>query len=111
MANEVRKYYCNNSMKFNLDSMYTHLQCIKYDFEDKVITGEVEICGRKVDIDTIDDLIEEVGDLLGKAMWGKVTGREYGRIKAISQERQMIRYMTCLNAGMSERDAGYAFTD
>lgn len=111
MANEVRKYYCNNSMKFNLDSMYTHLKCIQYDFEDGVIRGEIEICGRKVDIDTIGDLIEEVGDLLGKATWGKVTGREYGRIKAISEERQMIRYMTCLNAGMSERDAGYAFTD
>ena len=108
---EERKYYCNESMKFNLDSMHTHLQCLRYDMRDGVITDPVEICGRWVDINTIDDLIEEVEDLLSKAMWGKVTGKEYGRIKAIRDERNMMRYERCLANGMSERDARYAFFD
>lgn len=110
MANDVRKYYCNSSMKFNLDSMYTHIKCIQYDLEDGKI-DKAYVCGKTVTLDNINELLEEVGDLLDKAVWGKVTGKEYGRIKAIAQERQMIRYITCLNAGMSERDAGYAFTD
>lgn len=107
----MKTYFCNNSMKFNLDSMYTHLKVMQYEFEDGTITGDVEICDRVVNIDTIDDLIEEVGDLLSKAVWGKVTGKEYGRIKRISEERKMIRYCTCLNAGMSEEKASYAFLD
>ena len=97
-------------MKFNLDSMYTHIKCIGYDLEDGKIKSAY-VCGRTVTLDNIDELLEEVGDLLSKATWGKVTGKEYGRIKAISEERQMIRYATCIAHGMSERDAGYAFTD
>jgi len=109
MANE-RKYFCNSSMKFNLDSMYTHVKVIAFDMEDGKINS-VNICGDTWTVDTIYDLLEELSDLLDKAVFGKVTGKEYGRIKDISQERQMIRYMTCLASGMSERDAGYAFTD
>lgn len=109
--NNERKYYCNESMKFNLDSMRTHLQVIRYEFIEGTRKEPVEICGKVVNDLTIDDLIEEVEKLLDKAIYGKVTGKEYGRIKAISQERQMIRYMTCLNAGMPEWKAAGAFTD
>lgn len=107
----MKTYYCNSSMKFNLDSMYTHLQILRYDFESGDLTGTVECCGRKVDRDTIYDLCDEVADLLGKAVGGKVTGKEYGRIREIAEERQWMRYFSCINHGMSENDAAYAFTD
>ncbi len=109
--NNERKYYCNQSMKFNLDSMRTHLLNMRDEFRDGTLKGGVEICGRKVDFCTIDDLIDEVEDLLDKAVYGMVTGKEYGRIKAISEERQMLRYITCINAGMPEWKAAGAFTD
>lgn len=109
MANE-RKYFCNSSMKFNLDSMYTHVKVAEY----RMIDGEIdaiEVCGGKWTLDNIDELLAEIDDLLNKAVWGKVTGKEYGRIKAISEERQVIRYCQCIDAGMDENRAAYAFTD
>ena len=107
----MKTYYCNSSMKFNLDSMITLVQNLKYDFESGELTGEVEVCGKTIDAVSVYDLLEELYDLHGKALFGKVTGKEYGRIKEIQGERQMIRYAKCIAAGMSERDAGYAFTD
>ena len=106
----VKTYWCNNSMKFNLDSMYTHLEVARDELRDNEIEY-VYICGKKYDLDNIDDLIDEVGDLLSKALYTKVTGREYGRIKQLCEERKLIRYTTCLAHGMSEEDAGYAFMD
>lgn len=107
MANE-RKYFCNSTMKFNLDSMYTHVKVLEYKLEDGEIEA-VEICGGKWTLDNIEELLEELRDLLDKACWGKVTGREYGRIKEIAEERKWIRYFQCLEAGMDEGRAAYAF--
>lgn len=98
-------------MKFNLDSMYTHVKVIEYDMIDGKITGPVHICGGTWTLDNIDELLAELSDLLDKAVFGKVTGREYGRIQAISQERQVIRYEQNIAAGMSESRAAYSFTD
>lgn len=104
-------YYCNASMKFNLDSAITLVQNLRYDFESGEQKEPVFIFGRRVDFVSVDDLLEELYDLHGKALFGKVTGKEYGRIKEIQGERQMIRYAKCLAAGMSENDAALAFTD
>jgi Tfp pilus assembly protein PilP len=98
------------SMRFNLDSMYTKVQNLRYDFEAGNLEP-VEICGILVDEDNVYDLLDELYDLSMKAQFGKVTGTEYGRIKAISDERQAMRYATCLAAGMSEERAAFAFTD
>lgn len=106
----MKTYYCNSSMKTNLDSMLTLVHNLKYDFEDGTQTEIVNICGVEVDAYTVYDLIDELEDLHDKAMYGKVTGKEYGRIKAIQSERQMIRYAKNLAAGMSESDAAYSFT-
>ena len=108
--NNMKTYYCNNSMKFNLDSMITFVQNLRYDLYNGDIEG-AEICGKMINITNIDELLEELYDLHGKAVYGKVTGKEYGRIKEIQAERQLIRYAKCIDAGMSESDAGYAFTD
>lgn len=105
---EERKYFVKAAYRTNLDTMITKLHCFKYDMED----GEydtVEVMGKTYDIDTIYDLIDECQVLLGKANFGKVTGREYGRIKAISDARDVMRYSTCIANGMDESKAAYAF--
>lgn len=105
---EERKYFVKAAYRTNLDTMITKLQCFEYDMRD----GEyetVEVMGKTYDDITIGDLIDECRDLLGKANFGKVTGREYGRIKAISDARDIMRYNTCISKGMDESKAAYAF--
>ena len=105
---EERKYFVKSAYRANLASMITKLHCFVYDMRD----GEyktVEVMGKVYDEITIGDLIEECRELLGKANWGKVTGREYGRIKAISNARDIMRYSTCIAKGMDESKAAYAF--
>lgn len=105
---EERKYFVKSGMRTNLDSMITKLHCFRYDMQD----GEydtVNVMGKTYDADTIWELIQECADLLGKANFGKVTGKEYGRIKYISEYRDMLRYATCIAKGMDESRAQYAF--
>lgn len=90
--------------------MYTHVWCCIYDIEDGKCET-VNLMGKEMDITRLEEFREEVSDLLGKAMYGKVTGKEYGRIKDICAERNLIRYATCLASGMSEDRAAYAFFD
>lgn len=107
---EQRKYFVKENYRFNLDSMITKVWCYIYDIQE----GKYEyvyLMGRKMDEEALDVFKDECEDLLLKAQCGKVTGKEYGRIKAISDERNIIRYATCLEKGMSENDAGYAFFD
>ncbi len=80
----------------------------RYDLESGEIK-EWEYLGKKYDVVTIDDLYDEMTDLEMKANFGKVTGKEYGRIKEIQSEMQMHRYMRCVESGMDENRASYAF--
>lgn len=105
---EERKYWVKASYRTNLDTFITKCQCIKYEMEDGEY-DEIELVGKKYNLETIYDLMEECQDLLGKANFGKVTGREYGRIKQISEFRDYQRYATCIASGMSEEKASFAF--
>ena len=108
---EVKKYRVKEAWRFNLESMNDKLHCIGYDVEDGKLNFPFEVAGTIInDFDDLDNLREECCDLLYKA-WHKVTGREYGRIKQIVEWRVMQRYCTCLNAGMSEQNAGACFQD
>ena len=108
MSNE-RKYWVKQNMRFNLDSMHDHVWCLIYDMEDGLY-DTVELLGEQMDVDRLYELKDELEELSVKA-WGKVTGKEYGRIKEISDERNLIRYAMCINSGMSESDASLAFFD
>lgn len=105
---EQKKYFVKMNDRFNLDSMHDHVWCLIYDIEDGLY-DTVELMGETMNIDMLEEFKDECEDLYGKAISGKVTGKEYGRIKAISAERNMIRYCQCLASGMSEDDASYAF--
>ena len=85
------------SALFNLDSMRTKLLNEQYEQPERE--------------DELQVRIDEVEDLLGKMHSGRVTRSEWNRIQEIVNERQMQRYITCLNSGMDERDAAGAFDD
>ena len=109
---EVRKYYVKGSWIFNLESMHDKLWCIIYDIREGEIQLPIEIAGTVCnDEDDIHRLLDECADLEWTAKRGKVTGKEYGRIKELAEWRILVRYATCINAGMSESKAGICFED
>ena len=102
-----RKYFVKSAYRTNLDSLLTKVHCIDDDMrEGKYDT--VEIMGKMYDVVTIDELIDELRNLINLS-YGKVTGKEYARIKAISEYRDLLRYATCIANGMDECKAAYAF--
>lgn len=103
----VKKYPVKMNYRFNLDSMRTHALVILDEMRD----GEIEtvhLMGQDMDETAVERFIEEIEELMSK-MYYPVSGKDYGRIKAISDERNMIRYATCISKGMSENDAASAF--
>lgn len=104
---EERKYFVKSGMRTNLDTMLTKVELIEWDLRDGEY-NEVNILGKTYDVVTIEDLLNELRHLIGVS-YGKVTGKEYGRIKYISEYRDMQRYATCIARGMDESRAQYAF--
>lgn len=85
------------SVLFNLSSMRTKLLNEQYEQPER----EEELQKR----------IDEIENLLEKMDFGRVTHSEWDRIQEIVNERQMQRYVTCLNSGMDEKAAAGAFDD
>ena len=109
---EERKYRVKGEWIFNLESMHDKLWVIENDVIEKELDFPFEIAGKTIkNFDDLDDLKAEVEALEWIAKSGKVTGKEYGRIKAIVEWRTMVRYARCLASGMSESDAGKCFQD
>lgn len=109
---EVRKYFVKHSWIFNLESMGDKLAVIEIDLQEGELQFPLEIAGTKINSwGDLYDLREECGNLEWAAKRGKVTGKEYGRIKQLVNWRVVQRYARCMASGMSERDAGQCFTD
>lgn len=107
MSNE-RKYLVNSGMRTNLESFRIRVLNSMYDMEYGE-TDEAWFLGKKYDVDTIYDLLEEVEQLQTYAEFFRVTGKEYGRIKEISNDQNWHRYNACISSGMDEDRASYAF--
>ena len=97
----MKQYRVNSSEHFNLVSMYEHLKCIEIDMEEGTIKYDASILDR----------IEEVEKLMNKAccVGALVDWPTLKRIREIKDERQMIRYCTCLAQGTPENEAALAF--
>lgn len=85
------------SILFNLDSMRTNLQNIQY--ENPELEDECQI------------KINEIEDILWKLNTKGLTNKELSKAREYVNERKLQRYITCLNAGLSESLAGGAFND
>ena len=111
MADE-KKYFVKGSWIFNLEAMHDKLWCLIYDAREGKLQFPVVIADRKCNSeDDIYDVLDEASRLECAAKSGRVTGKQYGRIKAIVEWRVGVRYTTCMAAGMSEREAGMCFAD
>ena len=106
---QVKKYYVKQNYLFNLDSMRVHVMNLVDDIRDGKFET-VELMGETMDEYRLEEFKEEIEGLMWKA-WYPVCGKDYGRIKSISDERNRIRYATCIANGMSESDAGSCFFD
>ena len=106
---QVKKYFVKMNYRFNLDSMRTHVLNLIDDIRDGK-SETVELMGETMDEDRLEEFKDELEDLSWKAYY-PVCGKDYGRIKEISDERNMIRYATCIANGIDENDASSAFFD
>ena len=104
------------SALFNLDSMRVKLLNERDEAYEKAIeafASKDKALSRKLgnEAEAIQVKIDEVENLLEKMHFGRVTRKEWERIQEIVKERQMMRYITCLNNGMDESTAAGAFDD
>lgn len=106
---QIKKYPVKMNYRFNLDSMRTHVLNMIDDIHDGKFRT-VELMGEAMDEDRLEEFREELEELMSKAYY-PVCGKDYGRIKEISDARNMIRYATCLADGMNESDASSCFFD
>lgn len=105
----MKKYRVNESEHFNLYSMYDKLKCIEMDMQELPATAAYAYTDEQWD--KLQDRIHEVEELMEKAycVGALVDGPTLKRIREIKEERQLIRYNTCLAQGASEKDAAMAF--
>ena len=100
------KYRINESEHFNLLSMYDKLKCQEIDMnEAPAHTYTEEQCN------TLYERLEEIEHLMEKAycVGALVDWQTLKRIREIKEERQLIRYNTCMAQGATEKDAALAF--
>lgn len=102
----MRKYRINESEHFNLYSMYDKLKCFEIDMQEAPVHTYSD-----EQWDDLQKRIEEVETLMEKAycVGALVDWPTLKRIREIKEERQMIRYTTCLNQGTPEKEAALAF--
>lgn len=102
----MKKYRVNESEHFNLYSMYDHLKCREIDMEEAPAHTYTES-----QWDELYERISEVEGLMEKAycVGAAVDWPTLKRIREIKEERQMIRYNTCMAQGTPEREAAVSF--
>ena len=109
---EERKYFVKENWIFNLESCDDRIWCIEYDIQEKKISFPFVIANKTINgYEDLESLRNECYELKNKAMNGRVTASEYGRIKEIVSWRVEQRYLRCLSSGMDEREAGICFQD
>ena len=111
-ASDERKYMVKENWIFNLESMHDKLWVIENDLQEGRLQFPFEVAGKQIkNYDDLEDLRQESYKLEWVAKSRKVTGKEYGRIRAIVCWRVVARYNACMAAGMSESEAGKCFEE
>ena len=97
----TKKYRINSSEHFNLFSMYEKLKCMEIDMDEGTIPYDRKLFDRIEEVERLMDAAPFVGS--------QVDWPTLKRIREIKEERQMIRYATCLAQGTPENEAAMAF--
>ena len=97
----AKKYRVNGSEHFNLFSMYEKLKCEEIDMNEGTIPYNENLFDRIEEIEQLMDAAPYVGSLVD---WPTLK-----RIREIKDERQMIRYATCISQGTPEHEAALSF--
>ena len=97
----TKKYRVNGSEVFNLQSMYEKLKCIEIDMDEGTIPYDEKIIDRIEEVEKLMEAAPYVGSLVD---WPTLK-----RIREIKEERQMIRYATCIAQWTPENEAAMAF--
>lgn len=106
-----KKYPVKESWLFNLESMHDKVWCLIYDMREGKLVAPFKVADTTInDEDDLFTILDEAETLRCKAS-RPVSGKDYGRIKALVTWRVEQRYMACMNAGMDEADAGKCFED
>lgn len=102
----MKKYRVSASEHFNLLSMYDKLKCQEIDMNEAPAHTYTED-----QWNALYDRLDEINHLMEEAycVGALVSWQTLKRIREIKEERQMIRYNTCMAQGASENDAALAF--
>lgn len=102
----MKKYHVNESEHFNLFSMHDRLKCIEIEMREAPAHTYTEKQWEEIEarLEEVEDLIDKAGCVGALVDWPTLK-----RIRELKEERQMIRYITCMEKGASEREAGQAF--
>lgn len=102
----MKKYRVNESEHFNLYSMYDKLKCVEIDMQEDHIHAYTEKQWNELEakINELENLMEKAYCVGALVDWPTLK-----RIREIKDERQLIRYNTCIANGESEKDAAMSF--
>ncbi len=93
-----KKYYpVSERIEFGLESMYEHARYMVECEREKLSEKEIDYWW---------DIADECSRLMHR---GWLCGKDYGKAKELTFNREMIRYHRCLDAGMSEAEASKCF--
>jgi hypothetical protein len=99
-----KRYFLKSAWRTNLDTFHTKCQVIIYGFE----ADEYKEYDGK-DYYYWLDRHEEILKLIDNSWDGKACGKDYNRIHELSDERNLMRYITNINNGMDEDKASKSF--
>lgn len=99
VVNGVKYYPVNERIRFGIESMYEHA---RYIIECVYPEGKIS----DAELDRWESVAEECSRMYGQ-YW--LNGKDYARAKELTEEREWIRYFTCIESGMDEDRAAAAF--
>lgn len=107
-----KKYFVKESWIFNLESMHDKLWVLENDIDEGRLQFPFDVAGKTIrNYSDLEDFRQECYEAEYLAKSGKVTGKEYGKIKRIVGWRVMQRYTACMTSGMEESKAAACFED
>lgn len=105
----MKSYLVNKRLSFNAYSMIDYLFYLGDSFSSGEIEKPVIVCNKVLenedDCHSLIQAIEEIPATVGS----KVSAEQYSFLELVAQEREFIRYKTCLKTYMPKKVAALCF--